>query len=548
MEAGSPVKTSATDPIRVDFLPAGACSGRGRIGLTLAPGKKDGVWDRNLENDLERLRKSFGASVLVSLLSDAELADLGIANLAWVAHTRGMRTWQLPVVDGGVPDQPNQIVHLVQGTLAVLDAGDNVVVHCRGGLGRSGLFVACCLVAAGHEPEAAIREVRDTRAGAVETLVQERFIEQFARAWSRTPPPIPAISRFTGCLLGGALGDALGYPVEFLKTAADIERVLGPVSPQRLPRRRGGQAVVSDDTQMTLFTAEGLIRAAHRGMDRGICSPPSVLLGAYQRWLSTQTEEGLNRWKDPLQRGWLLDVPELNVSRAPGNTCLSALVASLETEVVPSIDALPNDSKGCGAVMRSAPIGLAARDVEKAFELGRDAGVLTHGHPSGYLSAAYFAAVVHQVVRDASLANAMQAADELLRREAGADEVRAAVIAAQEAAGVGKPSPDAIERLGGGWVGEEALGIALFCALTTDDGTPVSIARSVWSAVAHGGDSDSTGSLTGNLLGAMHGVEAMPAAWLEDLELREVIDRVARDLHTTCILGFEPDFERYPPN
>ena len=96
--------------------------------------------------------------------------------------------------------------------------------------------------------------------------------------------------------------------------------------------------------------------------------------------------------------------------------------------------------------------------------------------------------------------------------------------------------------------GEEALGIALLCALTTEDGTSASVAASLWSAVAHGGDSDSTGSLTGNLLGAMHGVEALPSAWLDDLEMREVIERVARDLHTTCILGFEPDFRRYPPN
>jgi ADP-ribosylglycohydrolase len=97
-------------------------------------------------------------------------------------------------------------------------------------------------------------------------------------------------------------------------------------------------------------------------------------------------------------------------------------------------------------------------------------------------------------------------------------------------------------------VGEEALGIALLCAMTTPDGAPESVATSLWTAVAHGGDSDSTGSLVGNLLGAMYGVEALPSAWLDDLELREVIERVARDLHITCILGLAPDFQRYPPN
>ena len=214
------MKTSTTDPIRVDFLPAEACSVAGRIGLTIAPGRKDDAWERDLEADLERLRESFGANVLVSLLGDAELGELGIANLAWVASTRGIRTWQLPIVDGSAPENAERVLQLVRGALAVLETGETVVVHCRGGLGRSGLFAACCLVALGHDPRAAMHIVRKARPGAVETLVQERFIEQFGHLWRRSPPVVPAVSRFTGCLLGGALGDALGYPVEFLKTAA----------------------------------------------------------------------------------------------------------------------------------------------------------------------------------------------------------------------------------------------------------------------------------------------------------------------------------------
>ena len=97
-------------------------------------------------------------------------------------------------------------------------------------------------------------------------------------------------------------------------------------------------------------------------------------------------------------------------------------------------------------------------------------------------------------------------------------------------------------------MGEEALGIALFCALTTENGSQGSVAAALWRAVAHAGDSDSTGSLTGNLLGAMHGRESLPPAWLADLELREVIERMAMDLHATFVLGLEPELHRYPPN
>lgn len=229
------MKTSTTDPIRVDFVPAGACPLPGRLGLTLAPGKKDDAWERDLAADLERLHESFGTSVLVSMLGDSELADLGIANLARVAHTPGVRTWQLPVVDGGVPENAQQVVRLVRGTLAVLGAGENVVVHCRGGLGRAGLFAACCLVALGHAPRAAIGIVRAARPGAVETMVQERFIERFAHQWKRAPAVTPPLSRFTGCLLGGALGDALGYPVEFLKTAGESSGFSDPCRPSGCP-------------------------------------------------------------------------------------------------------------------------------------------------------------------------------------------------------------------------------------------------------------------------------------------------------------------------
>jgi ADP-ribosylglycohydrolase len=353
----------------------------------------------------------------------------------------------------------------------------------------------------------------------------------------------PDVGRFVGCLLGGAIGDALGYPVEFIGSAARILDTHGRAAPARLAY--AGPAHISDDTQMTLFTGEGLIRAFQRGREKGIWDPTGSIHRAYRRWYATQYDAVPDQpgWD---YGGWLLGERRLFSRRAPGNTCLSALAHS-SPERHPTLASPPNDSKGCGAVMRSAPIGLACRENEDAFRQARDAGVLTHGHPSGYLSSAYFASVIHAVVRSTALAEAMVVADGALAKERGREEMAAVVTRVRSLARHGRPTPEAIESIGGGWVGEEALGIALLCALTVRDASPEACADALWRSVAHAGDSDSTGSLTGNLLGAMFGEECLPAAWRAEVELGDVVERIARDLHAAAIAGVALSHEDYPP-
>ncbi len=342
------------------------------------------------------------------------------------------------------------------------------------------------------------------------------------------PPilPIP-FERFHGCLIAGAIGDALGYPIEFDNHPSIVTR-WGHEPPAPLAYADTPPALVSDDTQMTLFTAEGLIAAAdpNEQLDR--------IHQAYLRWLATQTGSATPAG------GWLHSVERLHARRAPGNTCLSALSAQSQSFHRPSVSAPPNDSKGCGAIMRSAPIGLGALTREAAFELGRDAGVLTHGHPSGYLSAAYFAALIHDLCRGGELLEAMDAADALLACEFGAAETQRFVALAKELALGGPPSAAALEALGGGWTGESALSIALACLLSSD-GVPATL----WRAVAHGGDSDSTGSLVGNLLGAKHGTAPLPARWLDEVELGDVTAVLASDLYDRTVLGARMDRDRY---
>ena len=158
-------------------------------------------------------------------------------------------------------------------------------------------------------------------------------------------------SRFRGCLLGGAAGDALGAAVEF-HSRSEILKRFGSDGIRHYAPAYGLPCAITDDTQMTLFTAEGLIRGLMRYRDSGLIEYPGVTAWAYQRWLLTQGQHNVFDL-DPLHpdAGWLYEVDALHSARAPGNTCLSAL----RNTRVPGEPAM-NDSKGCGGVMRVAPV------------------------------------------------------------------------------------------------------------------------------------------------------------------------------------------------
>lgn len=345
------------------------------------------------------------------------------------------------------------------------------------------------------------------------------------------------VDRFRGCLLGGAVGDALGAPVEFL-SLDEIRRRFGEAGITDFDTAYGRRGAITDDTQMTLFTAEGLIRAHQRFSDRGICNAPAVIERGYLRWLSTQGEEVDREWFYPGHGpdGWLVSLPELHSRRAPGNTCLSALRAG------PSGDSpRRNNSKGCGAVMRMAPVGLVAGE---PFDLGRRAGWITHGHPSGYLAAGYLAQLIRCLVDGGSLEDGLDEASARLATYPDHAECLEAVGSARELVRRGPGDADRIAELGEGWVAEEALAIAIYSALVADD-----FADAVVLAVNHGGDSDSTGAITGNILGTAYGVAAIPEGWLNELELYDEIDRLARDLYRFVVedrTAEVNDRERYP--
>lgn len=340
-------------------------------------------------------------------------------------------------------------------------------------------------------------------------------------------------AHFRGCLIGGAIGDALGYPVEFMSMER-IKQKYGQDGIKDLSYAQpSGRAVISDDTHMTLFTAEGMLWADARGRERGICSYADCLFYSYQRWLYTQTgklgDESYH-WilKDENLdcKTELLAMRELFVQRAPGNTCLSSLAAS-KNQQYGNLANKVNNSKGCGGVMRAAPVGLYFyRSPESAFQIGAESAAITHGHPSGYLSAGALAYIIAEIIRGLSIREAALGALKNLnnyeKQEECSEALYRAIILADENISPSK----AIQELGAGWVGEEALAIALYCVLKSPD----DFSKAVCLAVNHSGDSDSTGSLCGNIVGAYLGLEGIPEKWPERIELAEIILKISDQL------------------
>lgn len=338
---------------------------------------------------------------------------------------------------------------------------------------------------------------------------------------------IGTLDRFRGCLLGGAVGDALGAPVEFMSR----EQILGRYGAEGIadyPTEQGGIGHVTDDTQLTLFTAEGLLIGWRQGCASGQACLVAATRRAYLRWLHTQEHQpdAADTLAQPADEGWLLGHPALYQRRGPGQTCLDALAGLRSHGRDPS-----NDRKGCGGVMRAAPAGLFFWRPERAFSLrpafmlaARLAGI-THGHPTGQLPAGVLAVLVLALVEGYELRAALQLAKSILMEQPDHHETLLAIEKAEVLADSSVPSELAIDALGAGWIAEEALAIALYCALVAE-----SFAAGVQLAVNHDGDSDSTGAIAGNLLGAMHGASAIPSGWLERLELREVVSDVAERL------------------
>ncbi len=337
-------------------------------------------------------------------------------------------------------------------------------------------------------------------------------------------------SKIAGCLMAGALGDALGYEIEF-ESWNTIRNRFGPAGIQDL-YTADGEACISDDTQMTLFTNEGMVLGSRLPKAEGCRETVAYYVyQAYLCWLATQEFYGRTVHSLWEKESVLLKEPKMNVRRAPGNTCLSAL----QSGDMGTVENPPNHSKGCGGVMRTAPLGFTGTWGDP-LRTGAACAAITHGHTGGWMPAGILSYMIFRIlyepetsierVADAALEHAIDIwggkYPDIFRQ---VKMIRNAIRLSH----TDLPEAEAIHSIGGGWVGDEALAIAIYsCCRHPDD-----LKDCLICAVNHSGDSDSTGAIAGNILGAYLGYEAVPADWIEKLEMTDVILDQARKMTET---------------
>jgi ADP-ribosylglycohydrolase len=346
--------------------------------------------------------------------------------------------------------------------------------------------------------------------------------------------------RMLGCLLGGAVGDALGRPVEGM-SLTEIRAANGPAGVTGF----SGRPEIGEATQLGLLTAQAGVQASIRARARGIGGAYLGLVQSnYLVWMRAQGEAIPD--EDLYIGGPALRDPAVTAGRGVGRTTRAALLKAGERKKpgwpLGRVDEPINDSKGCAGTVRAASAGFGYPDPETVFTRGQGTAALTHGHPSGHLPAGTLAVAVSALVHGAALTDALRTAMAELRKHPGHEETTAALDTAIGLARSGSPSAVRLEGLGRGFVAPEALAIAVYAALAaeTAGGYPLEIVpRGLLLAVNHSGDSDSTGAVCGNLLGALHGSRGVPEHWRNAVEAGAVIAELAH--------GSEVEFGPRPP-
>lgn len=470
--------TSADNTLRIDAVPAA----RGSIGITFAPGKKQsnglsGAHRRDLDADLDVIA-GWGASTVVTLVTQSELRMLGISDLGTKVRQRFMTWRHFPVEDVQTPtaaDEPAWEL-LSQDLRDLLSSGERILVHCRGGIGRACMVAGRLLVEMGADPEKAITALRQARhPNAVETREQEDWVRAGqTMAIKSALRGIDARDRALGSMLGLAVGDAVGTTLEFSAKPRQpaLEDLVGG-GPFSL---KAGQW--TDDTAMALALADSLIHEAR--LD------PYDLMDRFVDWARNGSYSST---------GTCFDI---------GVTTGRALNAYLRSGN-PLAGSSDPEQAGNGSIMRLAPV--AVRHWNDPAELDRVARLqsrTTHGADEAVEGAATLAALLAEAIAGRSL-------PELV--EDHGPKVRSY-----------RPAQPRHEVRGTGYV-VACLHAALWAVARTSN-----FRDAVLMAANLGEDADTTAAVAGQIAGAIYGRSGIPAVWLEKLAWREEIQAKAAAL------------------
>lgn len=485
------IRTSNSHPLKIASVRADEAVGR--IGITFCPGKKQlhaasGSWVRDLDLDLDSVR-DWGASAVVTLVEDHELKELAVDRLGEAVRDRHMAWYHLPIRDVSVPDSAFEAKWAQQGQelRALLARGFNIVVHCKGGLGRAGTIAAKLLAELGDEPKQAISKVRQARPGAIETHAQEQYVlsTQHLPILQCCKGQSPA-DRLVGAMVGLAVGDAVGTTLEF--KSRDSYPILTDMVGGGPFNLEPGQW--TDDTAMALALAASIIENGK--LDQG------DLMDKFASW----RDQG--RFSCT---GKCFDI---------GITTSSAIDRYLKTGDPKAGSTSPNTA-GNGSLMRLAPVVLAfAKDRAALAQAAREQSSTTHGAPAAVSACAEFALLIADVCDGDDLDAALS------KLESRAGSIEAPEIAAI-AAGSWRGKQRQQIRSSGYVV--HSLEAAIWCVATTR-----SFENAVLRAANLGEDADTTAAITGQLAGAVYGLSGIPHRWLEMLSWRDEIIHQANAL------------------
>ncbi len=491
------IKTSTTHRLCIATVDLG--HDLGSIGITFCPGKKQpysasGPWDRDLDIDLDAIA-AWNAAVVVTLVEQFELEDLQVADLGQRVTDRHMEWFHLPIVDVSVPDDAFEEDWFRAGEAirATLRNGSNVLVHCRGGIGRAGTIAARLMVELGWDAEAAIEEVRRARhPTAIETPAQERHVRSTK---SVAEPPVSHDTkaqrdRAVGALIGLAVGDAIGTTLEFERRDDSAYRLTDMVGggPFRL---EAGQW--TDDTSLAWALADSLVTTE--------TFEPQDLADRFVSW-----------WRDGeySSNGRCFDIG-LTTRAALAQYELSANAFSGPTEPA---------TAGNGSLMRVSPVAIRHwNDRYTMAQVGANQSRVTHGATEAVEACVLFCEILADAIEGKSKL-------EVLRSRTGNYTSKVRDIASGS-----WRSKSRSEIRGSGYV-VDALEASLWCV-----GRTTTFESAVLMAANLRDDADTTAAITGQLAGALYGNGAIPARW------RNLIAK-SRELHSVA----ERLFDRSVPS